>query len=89
MGYRCPYDPEMWGMEPWEKVQFLQEEKGWAYEEARCILTAREQLEYDGIVGGLSFLLFDSCEGQRVPWMTILLDLAIIGTLAAALLLRL
>lgn len=85
MRYRCPYDPEMLGMEPWEKVRFLQEEKGLTYEEALCILTVREQLEKEG----LSFLLFDSCEGQRVPWMTILLDLAIIGTLAAALLLRL
>ena len=89
MRYRCPYDPEMLGMEPWEKVRFLQEEKGLTYEEARCILTVREQLEYDGIFGGFFFLLFDSCEGQRVPWMTILLDLAIIGTLAAALLRRL
>ena len=85
MRYRCPYDPEMWGMEPWEKIQFLQEEKGWTYEEALRVLTVREQLEKED----LSFLLFDSCEGQRVPWMTILLDLAIIGTLAAALLLRL
>lgn len=85
MRYRCPYDPEMRGMEPWEKVRFLQEEKGLTYEEALCCLTVREQLEKEG----LSFLLFDSCEGQRVPWMTILLDLAIIGTLAAALLRRL
>lgn len=63
-----------------------QMESGRTEADALAGLSCREILQYYGFGAGLVWLLFVDNGKRRVPWMTALLDLAIIGILTVILL---
>lgn len=63
-----------------------QMEAGRTEADALAGLSCREILQYYGFGAGLVWLLFVDNGKRRVPWMTALLDLAIVGILTAILL---